>query len=312
MKTTAIFLAAGLLPGWVCAAPLEGSGNDECASQAPALDVAFLFRDRAERVKDDVSDYDCLTFVSEGAAIYGQILIPSGLYGANRPCVLMFHGFAGFATFDDVGHALCRAGCVVVIPHHRGAWGSEGKYLISNCIQDAVNLVKYVRSQSFCRKYSIDPGAVFLIGHSMGGNTVLTAAGMTDGVRGIVMLDPCDIGSMTLSSKPSDIRDFLLRNGLSVLRTEGIDAVFGDVEKHAKEFSFPNAALRLRKTSLFVIDGTWGIDEDGSLINKFYSFAQQNKGIPICWRRTYQGKHGLMGTRVQMARDIADFMLKAL
>ncbi len=117
-----------------------------------------LFRDEAVLTSESISDYDALLFKSEGDEIYGQILKPDSSFGENRPCVLMIHGFAGFARFDDVGQALCRAGCVVLIPHHRGAWGSQGKYSISNCVQDVVNLVKGTSINSFLRECLVVDG----------------------------------------------------------------------------------------------------------------------------------------------------------
>ena len=119
-----------------------------CASGSRTpLKTENLFRDEAPRSTETVADYDALIFKSGGAEIYGQILKPDRTFGSKRPCVLIFHGFAGFGRFDDVGQALCRAGCVVLIPHHRGAWGSQGKYSISNCVQDAAGLIRYFRGK---------------------------------------------------------------------------------------------------------------------------------------------------------------------
>ena len=115
MKTFFPVLAAGIL--------LAG-----CTSTSSSrLKTENLFHDDSVRTSKTVSDYDALVFKSEGSEIYGQILIPDRSFGGRRPCVLMFHGFAGFGRFDDIGQSLCRTGCVVLIPHHRGAWGSQGK-----------------------------------------------------------------------------------------------------------------------------------------------------------------------------------------
>ena len=281
-----------------------------CAGRS-ALDRDRLFREAMPEADATVADYDALVFDSEGSEIYGQILKPDRSYGTGRPCVLLFHGFAGFARFDDIGQALCRAGCVVVIPHHRGAWGSQGKYTVSNCIQDAVNLVRHVKGVPFVQKYGADPRAVFLVGHSMGGNTVLNAAAQTDGVRGIVMLDPCDIGTMIGRTSPDAMRAFLVDNGLSALRTDGVDAVYGDLVRHAEEYAFPTAVTRLRNTSLLLVVGEWGIDVEDGYLSGFYAQASVCRGIPLCRRQTYPCRHGLMGVRLAVTRDIANFISDA-
>ena len=105
----------------------------------------------------------------------GKLCGPTESISALRPCVIMLHGFPGSARNDDIAHALCRIGCVVMVPHHRGAWGSEGKYLITHCIEDARNLVDNAKSDAFCRRYNVDARNIVLPGHSMGANTSLNA-----------------------------------------------------------------------------------------------------------------------------------------
>lgn len=284
-----------------------------CTSTSPArLKTEYLFRDEPRISAQRVSDYDALVFKSEGSEIYGQILMPQGKPDGKRPCILMFHGFAGFGRFDDVGQALCRAGCVVLIPHHRGAWGSQGKYSVSNCVQDAVGLVKYVKSPDFQKKYGIDPDAVFLIGHSMGGNTVLNAAAEIPGVRGIVMLAPCDIGTMYRQTPKDKMKHFMIENGLEVLHTDGFEAVYADLGRHADQYAFPNAAKKLKNVRLFLVTGAWDTCISNDLLKVFYDAAQCNKTLPDCSFKCYPARHGLMGVRTQLSRDIADFIVKSL
>ena len=106
--------------------------------------LQYLFEDGPFLRETALPDYDTLDIVSHGCHLYGEILWPDGGFGQLRPCVILLHGFPGSARNDDLAHALCRIGCVVLIPHHRGAWGSEGEYLISNCVEDAVTLADYV------------------------------------------------------------------------------------------------------------------------------------------------------------------------
>jgi dienelactone hydrolase len=284
-----------------------------CASTSPArLKTEYLFRDEPMKSSQTFSDYDALVFKSEGSEIYGQILKPQRAPWDKAPCVLMFHGFAGFGRFDDVGQALCRAGCVVLIPHHRGAWGSQGKYSVSNCVQDAAGLVKYVKNPEFQKKYGIDPDAVFLIGHSMGGNTVLNAAAEIPGVRGIVMMAPCDIGTMYRQTPKDKMKKFMVENGLEVLHTDGFEAVYADLGRHAEQYAFPNAAKKLKNVRLFLVTGAWDTCISNDLLKVFYEVARHNKTLPDCSFKSYPAKHGLMGVRTQLTRDIADFIVKSL
>ena len=283
-----------------------------CAGTPGApLKTENLFFDGAAGGAETVADYDALVLKSDGAEIYGQILIPDRSFGAGRPCVLMFHGFAGFGRFDDVGQALCRAGCVVLIPHHRGAWGSQGKYTVSNCVQDAVNLVRHVQSPGFRKKYHIDPNAVFLVGHSMGGNTVLNAAVRAPGVRGIVMLAPCDIGTMYRQMPKDKMKYFMIDNGLGALRTDGFEAVYADLARYAAEYAFPQAAVKLKNIHLLLIIGEWDTCISNDLLKAFFVAARGNRTLLSCSRRSYRSRHGLMGVRTQVSRDIAEFILES-
>lgn len=303
MKSKFYFMAAALAVATVIAG---------CAGTGRAiLRTENLFRDEVSREADRIPDYDSFVFKSGEAEIYGQLLKPDRSYGENRPCVLFFHGFAGFVRFDDIGQALCRAGCVVLIVHHRGAWGSQGKYSVSNCIQDAVNLVQHVKSAEFRNRYHTDADSVFLVGHSMGGNTVLNAAVRSSGVRGIVMLAPCDIGTMTLKTPKEEMRTFLVENGLEILKTDGFEAVYGDLARHAPEYAFPSAAGRLKNTSLLLITGELDTCISNDMLKTFYAAAGQNKKMPLRLHKSYRSKHGLMGVRVRISRDIADFILRA-
>ena len=299
MKTFFPVLAAILLAG--------------CAGTSPSrLKTENLFRDDSVQTSKTVSDYDALVFKSGGSEIYGQILIPNRSFGGKRPCVLMFHGFAGFGRFDDVGQSLCRTGCVVLIPHHRGAWGSQGKYSVSNCVQDAVGLVKYVKSPEFQNKYHTDPDAVFLIGHSMGGNTVLNAAAEVPGVRGIVLLAPCDIGTMYRQTPKDKMKFFMVDNGLEVLRTDGFEALYADLGRHSAQYAFPNAAKKLKNVRLFLVTGEWDTCISNDLLKVFYDAARSNKTLPSCSFKSYPARHGLMGVRTELSKDIADFIVSSL
>ena len=304
MKTFFSILAAGLS----AAVLLTG-----CASPSSAqLRTENLFHDDEISSSQAVSDYDALVCKSEGSEIYGQILKPDRSFGDKRPCVLMFHGFAGFGRFDDIGQALCRIGCVVLIPHHRGAWGSQGKYSVSNCVQDAVGLVKYVKTPEFQKKYGIDPKAVFLIGHSMGGNTVLNASTEVPGVRGIVMLAPCDIGTMYRQMPKDKMKNFMIENGLEVLRTDGFEAVYADLGRHAEQYTFPNAVKKLKNTILFLVTGAYDTCISNDLLKVSYAAARENPTLPSCSLRSYPAAHGLMGVRIRLSRDIAEFILSSL
>ena len=202
-----------------------------------------------------LSDYTTLDFVSSGNHIYGEIMWPSGEFSQMRPCVIMLHGFPGSARNDDISHALCRIGCVVIVPHHRGAWGSQGKYLITNCIEDAKNLAEYAHSDDFCQKYNVDFSKIFLLGHSMGANSALNAGRTLDWIRGIIMLTPYD-PTRYLNRDKEVFFHSLLQEG-KILNSDGIDAIYDDVVKNRDKISFPLALEQVKNKNLLIFGGSY-------------------------------------------------------
>lgn len=278
------------------------------------LNLEHLFEDKEVCESGILSDYDTLDFVTSGEHIYGEIMWPDGDYKESRPCVIMFHGFPGSARNDDISHALCRIGCVVLVPHHRGAWGSEGKYLISRCIEDAKNLANFVRSEDFCKKYNVDPSKIFLVGHSMGGCTVLNAGKQLDWIGGMVMITPFDPTAYLSDGKIQILKD-LLRQG-KILQSDGSDVILEDVKVHRDLLNFEGGAPLVQNKNLLCLAGEQDsvapicdmVDPLWNKISKESAGGSLTDSRPIHRLRTYPAEHGLLGRRVATIREIAQFL----
>ena len=278
-------------------------------AQAAVLDKDYLSADRPAAGEAEISRSEALVFRSGGDRIYGQVLRPNVAFGKGRPIVIFCHGFAGFTRMDDVAQALCRAGCVALVPHHRGAWGSEGKYTVANIIDDAVNLVDYVSTEGFTAKYGTDPKLVFLCGYSMGGNTALHAALLRPKVRGVILQAPCDIAYCMRSVSKAEAFKFLSDNGLEVLRTDGAEALYGEIMSAADRLSFRSAAEKMTDRNVMLALGRYDHVVPLKPIDVFWSALSGNAAVRV--RKDYPTSHGFMGVRVAFAADIADFILAA-
>ena len=279
------------------------------ATGAAVLDKAYLTVDRPAEGEAAISESEALVFRSGGDCIYGQVLKPNAAFGKDRPVVIFCHGFAGFTRMDDVAQALCRAGCVALVPHHRGAWGSEGKYTITNAINDAVNLVDHVSSGEFIAKYGTNPKLVFLCGYSMGGNTALHAALLRPKVRGVIMQAPCDIAYCMRSVSKEQAFKFLSDNGLEVLRTDGAEALYGEIIAAADRLDFKSAAEKMKGRNVMLAVGRYDHVVPSEPINAFWSALDGSTAVRV--RKDYPTSHGFMGVRVAFAADVADFILAA-
>ena len=136
-----------------------------------------------------------LNLVSGGCRLYGYLLTPDKRMEKPYPTVIMSHGFPGYTTNNDLELALMRAGCVVIHMNHRGAWGSEGNYLFTNLKDDLIAIAKWAHNPAIADQYDIDTENIFLVGHSMGGQSVLNAAKELPFIRGVAALAAYDIGA---------------------------------------------------------------------------------------------------------------------
>ena len=254
--------------------------------------------------KGDVPRLEALVLDVDGSKIYGQILVPPKRFGCKRPCAIICHGFAGFTRWDDVAHRLCEAGIVVIIPHHRGAWGSEGEYTVSGCIEDVKRLVAFAATEA--QKYGIDSGKVYLIGHSMGGNSVVNAAACVPGVSGVALIAPCDIGYMAETMTREQMADFLVGEGMHALNRKSDEAIVDDVYTNAAQMRFSNAAPSLQDRKVFLATGDYDAVVPTAPLDEFW--VALGGESPLHIRKRYSADHSLMGQRRQLAADLTDFI----
>lgn len=270
------------------------------------LRLEYLFSDPPYDPAVSSADYDMLCVESSGAELYGEIMWPDGSFAENRPCVILAHGYPGVARNDDLAFALRRIGCVVVIMHHRGAWGSQGKYLISNCVQDIIRVCAHVQSRGFCETYRTDPGAIFLAGHSMGGNSVLQAARRVRNIRGLVLLAPYDPACFLQRGDEARLMA-LLRTGY-ILHSDGLDAILRDIRGHMADYAFESAYPDVRDQNICCITGTldqiappWMVAPLWSRLAAYRTDAVQRLvELPV--------SHGLCGGRIEVIKTVAQFL----
>ena len=263
----------------------------------------------ADAAEADLPRLEALVFKVDGDTLYGQILVPSPRFGEKRPCAILCHGFAGFTRWDDVAHDLCRAGIAVVIPHHRGAWGSEGEYTVSGCVRDAEALAEWAMGAEFSARYRTDPAAVYLVGHSMGGNSALNAARKLDGLRGVALVAPCDIGSMAAAMPKEAMAEFLAGEGLHVLRRKSDEAVVDDIYAHAEAMRFAEAAPALAAKKVFLATGEYDAVVPSAPLDAFWTALGGDSATHR--RASYPASHSLMGVRRRFAQDLSGFILDA-
>lgn len=271
------------------------------------LNLKYLFEDLEELEEKSLPDYASLDFVSNGSHIYGEIMWPSQTFAKPHPCVIMLHGYPGSARNDDISHALCRAGCVVLVPHHRGAWGSQGKYLVTNCVEDAYNLAMYAHSSEFAEKYHVDVENIFLLGHSMGGNSALNAGRKINWIRGIIMLAPYDPTCLLNLGKEAYL-EALLNEG-KILNSDGTDAIYEDILHNKDELNFSNAFEGVKDKNILIFAAKYdSVSINEKMITPLWNLLEGYGGSAVQRLIEYPTEHGLLGRRISVIKEIGKFL----
>lgn len=216
------------------------------------LNANNLFKDTIYENKEDMPKSMAIDILSSNSHLYGYILLPGAEYEKKHPCVLMFHGFPGYTTNNDLEHALRRMGCIVVHVNHRGAWGSEGKYLFSNLVEDAVSIAKWAISDKIAKEYNIDTENVFLAGHSMGGMTVINAMRKLSFIKGVIAIAPYDLHYWFESGKEGKLLDMIQLEG-KCLQHDSDEFVFVDAWKQHRQLALENAHEDLQERNILFI-----------------------------------------------------------
>lgn len=105
-----------------------------------ALVIDKIVEDSLNCKQERPASLESLVFSIDGYQVYGTALIPSGEKEQVYPCVILCHGFPGFASTFDIAQNLRRTGLVVISFSYRGNWGSQGNYTFSGAIDDAVRV----------------------------------------------------------------------------------------------------------------------------------------------------------------------------
>lgn len=271
-----------------------------------------LYQDFEYENAEDMPDALPLNIISGGCHLYGYLLKPGAVYQGPHPAVVMFHGFPGYTTNNDLEYALMRMGCVVIHVNHRGAWGSEGNYLFSNLVDDAVAIAKWAHNPATTERYNIDENAIFLVGHSMGGMTVLNAAGQLDFIRGVAAIAPYDLNAAFENGLEKEL--FIMIEGEGqCLKMTSASAVYENARDKRHEFAILNTYHHLKDQNVFfVAAGKDTVAPPDIMIRPLYEKLKELPGRGNYRYETLQTNHGLCGQRTVLSEVLGDWIGKSL
>lgn len=105
-------------------------------------------------------------------------------------------GYPGNDNNFDVAQEIRRNGKNVIHFNHRGAWGSQGQYNYSNCLEDIEKVIEYFSAAPIAKKLKIDIDRSTLLGRSFGGGIALIKGSQIPSVKKIIAISSVNYGAI--------------------------------------------------------------------------------------------------------------------
>lgn len=249
-----------------------------------------------------------LNIVSGGCHIYGYLLTPDKRIPGPYPTIIMSHGFPGYTTNNDLELALMRMGCVVIHMNHRGAWGSEGYYLFTNLKDDLTAIAKWAHNPAIAEQYDIDTENIFLVGHSMGGQSVLNAAKALPFIKGVAALAAYDIGAAFRYRMEKDLFLMIETEGQCLKMTSASD-VYENALIHQQELSILNQYEELTKHNVLLVEASMDTIAPPDKMLRPLAEKLQEAGSSIEYA-SIKSNHSFVGQRMRLTRTVGEWIEK--
>jgi len=251
----AVLASTLLAPPALAAATSTASSASNAAAPVPCAVIA----DPARDARHPASNRQVL-ILSHGEGMNALLMLAAG--PGPKPTMLL-HGLPGNEQNLDLAQAVRRAGWNVLTMHYRGSWGSPGRFSLAGAYDDVEVAMAWLRQPAHARQYGIDSGRLVIAGHSMGGFLAARYAAAHDDVAGAVLIDPWNVGASgkAVLAKPEGRQDAIAAMGDDLGNSlAGTDAatLMAEAERHAGDWDLLDAAPKLVRTPLLVVDAQYG------------------------------------------------------
>ena len=249
---------------------------------------------------------------SHGQQLLGIFYLAAG--AGSHPTLVLMHGFPGYEQNLDLAQAIRRVGWNVLAVHYRGSWGTKGTFSYAHAIEDADSEVAFVKDPANVAKYHIDPGKIVLLGHSMGGYMVASAAAHDPKIAGVAMISawniggsfpPDEAGPATIEkAKKSMIAEFTADNDVAPLAGCTVESLVDEAYKHRSEWNFNNFASALASRPVLVLTANDGLGPD----DHAFAVALQRTGNTHVTETHFDTDHSYSGQRIALATAVLNWL----
>ena len=201
-----------------------------------------------------------------------------------------------------------RMGCVVIHVNHRGAWGSEGNYLFTNLTDDLIAIAKWAHNAAIADQYQIDSEKIFLVGHSMGGQTVLNAAKDLPFIKGVVAMAAYDIGAAFRYKMEKDLFLMIETEGQCLKLTSASD-VYENALLNQPELSVLSRYEELVKHNVLLVEAAFDTVAPPEKMLKPLAEKLQAANANISYE-SIKSNHSFVGQRMKLTKLVGAWIEK--
>lgn len=283
-----------------------------CAVVGHAQIPAALTTDPAPDAANPPSMVSLAGVPSHGENLLGVFYLASG--AGPHPTLVLMHGFPGYEQNLDLAQAIRRAGWNVLAVHYRGSWGVKGAFSYAHAIEDADAEVAFVKDPANVAKYHIDINRIVLLGHSMGGYMVASAAAHDPKIAGVVMISAWNIGASFPPPEAGQTAIDKAKKGMAASFTSDNDVVplagctaeslVEEAYNHRTEWNFDNFAPALASRPVLVLTSDDGLGPN----DHAFAVALQKAGNTHVTETHLTTDHAYSGQRIALATAILNWL----
>ena len=196
----------------------------------------------------------------KGDTVAGYALVAAG--AQKKETVLIIKGYPGNDSNYDVSQQLRANGFNVIMFDHRGAWGSQGDYLYSNCLEDIELIIKYLSSPAISKELRIDTSSFTLIGRSLGGGVALISGSQLPQVKKVIGISNVNYGALMQSYETiSELKGFKRYMKKQIMMNHDIQKFLIELLENKEEYNISNYSEQLSSKAVLLLEDTHKNDD---------------------------------------------------
>lgn len=250
-------------------------------------------------------------FFSGGQKVLGTMFLAGG--DEPRPAVLLQNGYPGNVTNYDIAHMLQRHRLNVFTFFPRGSWGSKGNYSWENLVDDGKTAVEFLESDMCKEKFHVDGNKIILMGHSMGGFSVLFNS-LSSGIKNICALAPFNIGMFgQMIDTYEQVRELTtqkISKSLDFVEGASVNLLLREMTEHKNDWNLLNSVNILKNKNLLLIGAKYDNTAPVDLHHKSLVGALKKAGAGNLQDHILESGHSFTNKRFELMKIISDWISK--